>query len=66
MVPLDKVLQWKNVNKSHSGRFNNTHAYLLIFKHIHTYPDIIKHIQELFKHIQAYSELCKTLVYFES
>ena len=36
------------------------------FRHIHSYSGIIKHIQELFEHIQSCSEPCITLVYFES
>ena len=35
-------------------------ADLGIFTHILTYSDIIRHIQELFRHIQIYSESCVT------
>ena len=31
MLPLDKVLQWRNVKQKPSGRFNNIHAYSGIF-----------------------------------
>ena len=38
-------------------------ADLGIFMHILTYPGIIKLIQELFRHIQTYSEPCVTMIY---
>ena len=55
MVPLEKVLQWRIVKQSYLNRFNNIHAYSRIFGRIHTYSGIIKHIQELIKHILASS-----------
>ena len=50
-------------NKRHSGRIRYIHAYFCIFRHN-------RHIQELFRNIQAYSESCVTdifrvLVYME-
>ena len=66
MVPLDKYYNGDILNKSHSCRFTNIHTSSRIFRHIHTFSGIIIHIQELFKHTQAYSEPCVTLVYFES
>ena len=52
-------------SKNHPSRFNNIHAYSCIFRHIHTYSGRFKHIQKLFEHIQAYSDPCVSLVYFE-
>ena len=48
MVPLDKGLQWVNVKQKP-------------FRHIQANSGIIRHIQEFFRHIQAYSEACVTL-----
>ena len=47
MVPLDKELQWVNVKEKP-------------FRQILTYSDLIKHIQELFRHTQN-----PTLAYLE-
>ena len=48
MDTLDKGLQWVNVKP---------------FRHIYSHSGIIRHIQELFRHIQAYSKPCVTLTY---
>ena len=48
MVPLDKGLQWVNVKQK-------------LFRQTQVYSGIIRHDQELFMYIQAYSELCVTL-----
>ena len=52
MVPLDKGLQWINVKQKP-------------FRQVLAHSGIIKHIQELFRPIQAYSEPCVTLEYLE-
>ena len=51
MIPLDKELQWVNVKQKP-------------FRQIQAHSGIIRHIQELFRHIQAYSQPCVTLAYF--
>ena len=48
MVPLDKGLQWVNVKQKP-------------FRQIQAHSGIIRHIQELFRHIQAHLEPCVTL-----
>ena len=54
MVPfLDKGLQWVNVKQKPS-------------RQIQAYSGVIRHIQGLFRHIQAYSEPCITLAYLET
>ena len=40
-------------------------AYSRIFRHIQIYSGIIRHIQELFRHIQAYPEPSVILAYSE-
>ena len=52
MVPLDKELQWVNVKQKP-------------FKQIQAHSGIIRHIQELFRHIQAHLEPCVTLTYLK-
>ena len=52
MVPLDKGLQWVNEKQKPS-------------RQIQTHSGIIRHIQELFRHIQAYLEPCLTLTYLK-
>ena len=52
MVPPDNELQWVNVKQNP-------------FIQIQAHSAIIRHVQELFRHIQAYSKPCITLAYFE-
>ena len=52
MVPLDKALQCVNVKQKP-------------FRPIMAHSGIIKHIQELFRHIQPYLEPCLTLTYLK-
>ena len=52
MVPLNKALQWVNVKQKP-------------FRPIMAHSGIIKHIQELFRHIQPYLEPCLTLTYLK-
>ena len=40
-------------------------SYSNMFRHIQTYASVSRHIQKLFRHIQAYPELCVTLAYSE-
>ena len=54
--------------RAHLDTFMHTPAYQKyssIFSHIQTYSDMIKHIEEIFTHIQAYLEPCVTLKYSE-
>ena len=52
MVHLDKGLQWVNVKQKP-------------FRQIQAHSGIIRHIQELFRYIQAYLEPCITLTYLK-
>ena len=52
MVPLDNEFQWVNVKQK-------------LLRQIQAYSGIIRHIQELFRHNQAYLELCVTLTYLK-
>ena len=52
MVPLDKGLQWVSVKQKP-------------FRQVLKHSGIIRHIQELFRYIQPYSETCVTLAYLE-
>ena len=52
-------------DKIHSYRFSHIDAYVGIFQHILTYSEIIRHIQELSRDIQAHSEASVTPVYSE-
>ena len=45
--------------------FRHTHAYSGILRYIPVYWLIIRHIQELSRHIQAYSKPCVSLAYSE-
>ena len=46
--------------------FTHILAYLSIFRYIEAYSDIIREIQELFRHIQAYLELCVNSAIFQN
>ena len=52
MVPLDKGLQWVNGEQKP-------------FWQIQAHSKIIRHIQELFRHIQTYLEPCAALTYLK-
>ena len=51
MIPLEKVLQWGNVKQP--------------FRPVRVYSGIMRHVQELFRNIHAYSEPCVTLACLE-
>ena len=52
MVPLDKEMQWLNVKQK-------------TFRQKKAHSGIIRHIQELFRHIQTYSKPNVTLAYLK-
>ena len=52
MVPGDKGLQWVDVKQKP-------------FRQIKVHPVIIRHMQELLRHIQVYSEPCVTVAFLE-
>ena len=55
------IATWKCKKKS----FRQIQLYSDIFRHIHARSCVIRHIEELLKRIQAYSEPCVTLAYLE-
>ena len=66
MVPLDKELQRRNI-KQKPVRQIYVYSCMLghILKHIQLYSGTIRHIQELFRHAQPFSEPCEILAYLE-
>ena len=52
MVPLDKEMQWVNVKQK-------------TFRQKKAHSGIIRHIEELFRHIQTYSKPNVTLAYLK-
>ena len=59
---------WKcktKANEANLGIFTHISAFSGIFKYPQANLGITRHIQELFRHIQAYSVLCVILAYAE-
>ena len=62
MVDLNKGLQRGRLKQK---PFRQISPYLDIFRHMQIYSGIIRHVQELFRHIQNNPGKFKTMVYSE-
>ena len=52
-------------NQAYLGIFTHISIFSAIIRYIQAYSGVTRHIQELFRHIQAYSEPCVILTYLQ-